>query len=365
MPAGLGTHRFIRHFPAALQARLRKHIRLVRFPNKAVIFPEGGTSNCIYLVVRGRVILTKKSAAGVAHFIADQGPDDYFGELGVLDGSPRSATAIADGPVLLGRLTRKSFVEILSECTWQPVVGIFSHVSEELRATNDRYVGEVVRKEKITLIGEMANQMVHDFRAPFSTIKLATELMAKRSPAPETQALCGMVLRQVERLGGMVEEVLDFARGETHLRVKPVSLQDTFLQLQENALEILARAGIKLQVRPTTLVLPLDTDRFLRVLWNLLANARDVLAPRQNGIITVAARRRARNAVITVSDNGPGIPVGIRGALFEPFVSQGKPNGTGLGLAIAKRILLSHHGDIVLRESTPAGTTMRITLPLA
>src|SRR5688572_17084911 len=160
MPAGLGTHRFVTHFPVALRARLRKHIRLVRFPNRAVIFPEGGTSDCVYLVLAGRVVLSKKSAAGVPHFIADKGPDDYFGELGVLDGSIRSTTATADGPVQLGRLEREPFVEILPECTWQTVVGLFSHVGEELRATNDRYVSEVVRKEKITLIGEMANQMV-------------------------------------------------------------------------------------------------------------------------------------------------------------------------------------------------------------
>jgi len=363
MPAGLGTHRFISHFPAALRARLKKHIRVVRFPNRAVIFPEGSPSDCVYLVIAGRVALTRKSAAGVPHLIANKGPDDYFGELGVLDGSVRSTTAIADGPVQLGRLEREPFVESLAQCTWQTVVGLFSYVSEELRATNDRYVGEVVRKEKITLIGEMANQMVHDFRAPFSTIKLATELMAKRSPAPETQALCAMVLRQVDRLGGMVEEVLDFARGETHLRVKPVSLQDTLLQLQENTLEILARTGIRLRVKPTTIMLPLDADRFLRVLQNLVANARDVLAPRQHGTVAVAARRRGRNAVITVSDDGPGIPVEIRGALFEPFVSQGKPNGTGLGLAIAKSVVVAHGGSIDFHTSRE-GTTFTITLPL-
>jgi signal transduction histidine kinase len=54
----------------------------------------------------------------------------------------------------------------------------------------------------------------------------------------------------------------------------------------------------------------------------------------------------------------------IRERIFDSFLS-GRPDGTGLGLAIAKRILLSHHGDITLHETSSAGTTMRVTLPLA
>jgi len=363
MRANLSSHRFISHFPAAQGARLQKLIRSVRFPHKATIFTEGSESDCIYLVITGRVALTKKSASGAPHFIAYKGPDDYFGELGVLDGSVRSTSATADGPVQLGRIARAPFLQIISESSWHTVLRLFSHVSENLRATNDRYVSEVVRKEKITLIGEMANSMVHDFRAPFSTIKLATELMAKRTPAPETQQLCAMILRQVDRLGGMVEEVLDFARGETRLRLKCVPLQEILLQLQENNLEILARAGIRLRVKPTTLVLPLDGDRFLRVLQNLVSNARDVLAPRQHGTISVSARRDGHTALISVADDGPGIPKDIRAAVFEPFVSLGKSSGTGLGLAIAKSVVVAHGGNIDF-HTTRKGTTFTVQVPL-
>lgn len=363
MPAALSSHRFISHFPAAQGAKLRKLIKLVRFPHRAVIFDEGSESDCIYLVITGRVVLTKRSPAGTAQVIAHKGPDDYFGELGVLDGSVRSTAAVADGPVLLGRVAQKPFLQILSESSWHTVLRLFSQVSENLRATNERYVSEVVRKEKITLIGEMANSMVHDFRAPFSTIKLATELMAKRSPSAETQQLCAMVLRQVDRLGGMVEEVLEFARGETKLRRRTVPLQDVFVQLQENNLEILARAGIRLRVKPTPIVLPLDPDRFLRVLQNLVSNARDVLVSRPHGTISISAKRDGEQAVITVADDGPGIPKEIRATVFEPFVSLGKRNGSGLGLAIAKSIVEAHRGAIDFQTSR-RGTAFSITLPL-
>jgi signal transduction histidine kinase len=363
MRADIRSHRFISHFPAALGARLEKHVRLVRFPHKAVIFEEGSTSDCVYLVLTGRVALTKKSPGGAPQNIAYKGPDDYFGELGVLDGSVRSTSAIADGPVQLGRLAVKPFIQVLSESPWHTVLRLFSHVSENLRATNERYVSEVMRKEKIILVGEMANAMIHDFRAPFSTIKLATELIAKRNQSPQNQELCNMILRQVERLGGMVEEVLDFARGETRLRTRPVPLQESLHQLHENNLESLARAGIRLTVKPTKIILLLDPDRFQRVMQNLVTNAREALTGRKGSHVVVSAKREGRYCVVLVADNGPGIPRDIRSTLFEPFVSRGKPNGTGLGLAIAKSVIEAHGGTIEFRSSR-TGTVFMVKLPL-
>lgn len=364
MSADFRTHRFISHFPAAQGAKLVRQIRPVRFPHQAVIFEEGAESDCVYLVLTGRIALTKKSPGGAPQTIAWKGPGDHFGELGVLDGSVRSTAAVADGPVLLGRLARDPFLQLLSESSWHTVLRLFSEVSENLRATNERYVGEVVRKEKITLIGEMANAMIHDFRGPFSTIKLATELIAKRNRTPAHQELCAMILRQVDRLGGMVEEVLDFARGETRLKLRSVPLQDLLHHLQEDNLEFCARAGIRLVVKPSKLSLAADPDRLQRVLQNLVTNAREALGRRRQGArITVASRREGRQAVISVTDNGPGIPREIRDKVFEPFVSRGKPNGTGLGLAIARSVVQAHRGAIDFKTAR-TGTTFTLTLPL-
>lgn len=357
------SHRFISHFPAAQGALLAKAVRLVRFPHQAVIFPEGSASNCIYLVLHGRVALTKRSPDGAPQVIAHKGPDDYFGELGVLDGSSRSTTAIADGPVQLGRIAGRPFLQLLAKSSWHTVLRLFSHISEDLRATNARYVTEVVRKEKLSLIGEMANSMVHDFRGPFSTIKLAAELLAKRNPQPGTQELCAMILRQVGRLGGMVEGVLDFARGETRLSLRLAPLGEVFSQLEENNIVAFGRVGAKLRVRPTAIKLPLDPDRLLRVLQNLVTNASEALGKQPGALITVAARRVKNQCVITVADNGPGVPRAIQATLFEPFVSHGKTGGTGLGLAIAKSVVEGHHGAIDF-HSTRAGTTFTLLLPL-
>jgi signal transduction histidine kinase len=358
------SHRFISHFPAAQGAQLARHVKLVRFPHKTVIFEENSRSDSIYLVLTGRVALTKRTSGGGSQLIAFKGPDDYFGELGVLDGSVRSTAAVADGPVYLGRIRQKPFLKLLSESSWHTVLRLFSHVSENLRATNARYVSEVVRKEKLTLIGEMANGMIHDFRSPFATIRLGTELIAKNNPDPQAQEVCKMILRQVVRLGGMVEEVLDFARGETRLNVKPVPLREVFVQLHEANAETFARTTVRLVIKPTTYILPLDGDRILRVLQNLVTNSREAISTRKDGEIVVSARKRGAQCHLTVSDNGPGIPREIRSTLFEPFVSHGKSGGTGLGLAIAKSVVTAHRGSIDYHTSR-AGTTFTIQLPVA
>ena len=69
-------------------------------------------------------------------------------------------------------------------------------------------------------------------------------------------------------------------------------------------------------------------------------------------------------AILEVSDTGSGIPDAIRDRIFDSFLT-GRPDGTGLGLAIAKRVLLGHNGDIELVSSSHAGTTLRVSLPLA
>lgn len=363
MAADVKSHRFISHFPAAQGAQLVRQVRPVRFPHRAVIFEEGSESDCIYLVLNGRVALSKKTPGGTPQVIAYKGPDDYFGELGVLDGSTRSTAAIADGPVQLGRIPRKAFLALLAESSWHTVLRLFSHVSENLRDTNTRYVTEVVRKEKITLIGEMANSMIHDFRSPFTTIRLVTESMAMRHPDEKTQQHAATIIRQIDRLNGMMEEVLEFARGETRLRMKPVRLGDVFRQLQENNAALVRQSGVRLLIKPAPAQLLLDADRFLRVLQNLVTNALDAVAKRERGVIRVSAKVESQHCLITVSDNGPGIPREIQGNLFEPFVTHGKAGGTGLGLALVRSVVEAHHGAITCR-STGKGATFLIQLPL-
>lgn len=362
MPLDVSSHPFINRFPLTQATKLASQIQVTHYSDKALIFDEGAHSDSICLVLEGNVSLTKKTPGGAAQVIAHKGAGDYFGELGVLDGSARSTAALADGHTCIGHIPQPAFIQLLSEISTQNVLQLFSQVSENLRTTNARYVTEVVRKEKLTLVGEMANTMIHDFRGPFTTIRLAAECISMEHADEKTKGFSNMIQRQVDRLNGMVEEVLEFARGETRLQIKTVSLQEVFTEFQENNPPE-SLSGVELEIKPSSLILRLDRDRFQRVLQNLVTNAREALAQITDGKIVISAHRQGDDCLLTVSDNGPGIPQPIHATLFEPFVSHGKAGGTGLGLALVRTVIEAHHGSINFKTSA-AGTIFSLTLPL-
>ncbi|MFI5337756.1 MAG: ATP-binding protein [Opitutales bacterium] len=356
-------HAFVKLFPAAQAERLCRLLERVQYADDAVIFPAGAPSDSLYLVLSGHVVLTMQSARGQAQVITRKKAGGYFGELGALDGSPRSTSATAEGPVLLARLPSRDYQELLGDASWPTLRRLFTEMSTNLRSSNERYLGEVVRKEKLALIGEMANAMVHDFRSPFSSIQLAIELLGRDHPDEKSQRYCDMVLRQVKRLSGMVEELLEFSRGETRLNLSATTVRDVLREARENCAAAFVGSKVRLVLRPIPLNLTLDAARFQRVLQNLLNNAREALANRRGGRVTVSVSRTARHGVLEISDNGPGIPGAIRRSLFQPFVTHGKSGGTGLGLAIAKSVVELHGGTIRCRSSR-RGTTFIIQLPL-
>ena len=130
----------------------------------------------------------------------------------------------------------------------------------------------------------------------------------------------------------------------------------------------LAQSKITLRFEPPArpLVVEGQQGQLQQVLLNLIINSMQAMPDGGTITLTLDAQLRESGpvAVVELSDTGTGIPDNIRDRIFDSFLS-GRPGGTGLGLAIAKRVLNSHYGDLTLVTSSPAGTTMRLTLPLA
>jgi two-component system nitrogen regulation sensor histidine kinase NtrY len=98
------------------------------------------------------------------------------------------------------------------------------------------------------------------------------------------------------------------------------------------------------------------------VLVNLVKNAEEAMAPQGGGTVTVKTYPDGKDAVLEVSDSGPGIPAELKTRLFEPYVTS-KPGGTGLGLAIALRIAQEHDGRLVVDDAPHRGARFRLLLP--
>jgi two-component system osmolarity sensor histidine kinase EnvZ len=199
---------------------------------------------------------------------------------------------------------------------------------------------------------EMLAGVSHDLRTPLTRLRLALAML----PAGEElrQDVAGMTA-DVEEMERMVSGYLAFARGEGSEQAEPVNLSAVLEEVAAGA----RRSGAEVAVNaPPTLTLSLRVNAVRRALTNLVDNAR-----RHAHCVALAAMRQGRMVLVTVDDDGPGIPPERRESVFRPFESDAT-GGTGLGLTIARDIVRAHGGEIVLEDSPLGGLRARIRLPV-
>jgi signal transduction histidine kinase len=228
---------------------------------------------------------------------------------------------------------------------------------------------ETLRKnEQLTTLGLLAAEIAHEIRNPLTVIKLLYGYLGLDFPADDPRRTDVRVIgEKLDQLEAIVSRVLQFAKAPSSLHSRwslADIVGDTLVLIRLK----LAQGKIQLRFDPPPRPLQVDVHKgqLQQVLLNLLINATQAMP--DGGTIRVAITTEehegARQAVIDVIDTGGGVPPEIADHIFDSFLS-GRADGTGLGLAIAKRILLSHHGDIALHATGPTGTTMRLRLPLA
>ena len=227
---------------------------------------------------------------------------------------------------------------------------------------------ESLRKnEQLTTLGLLAAEIAHEIRNPLTVIKLLFGYLDLDFPADDPRRTDVRVISEkLDQLEAIVSRVLNFAKAPSSLHSRWVladMIGDTIVLIRLK----LAQSKIHLRFEPPSrpLVVDVHKGQIQQVLLNLLINATQAMNDGGTIVIHCSTEKRgdAEFALIDISDTGRGIPDELREHIFDSFLS-GRADGTGLGLAIAKRILLSHHGDITLQESSPAGTTMRIALPV-
>ena len=360
----LESHRFISYFEQEQADELCQLAVLERFPEQGLIFDENEIPDSLYLVLDGEVEFGKRTGPGQYQVIAVARPNEFFGEFGVLDGQPRSARALAskDGATL-AKIPRETLMEILQRSPGTVVLKLFRHIIQYLRSTTERYVDQVVYKQKMAVVGEMVNTIVHDFKSPVTGIQLASSMLKEMHVDEDTQEWCELIQAQVTRMLAMAEEVLEFTRGSSVLHKKPVNLAKTLRQFEKLNRVYFKDANVEFVMDAQDLWVNADEGKLMRVWQNLVSNAVDALEGR-NGRIEIATVAREGWVEIDIADNGSGIPEAIRDRLFEPFITYGKRGGTGLGTAIAKSIIDAHGGEIDF-NSGDTGTTFYIRLPLA
>ena len=342
---------------------IRRDVGLVQLSEGDVVFREGDPADSFYLVGRGSVKISKAGRGGGQETLGFIRSGSFFGEMALLDARPHSTMATAIEPTVLGTVNESAFQHILQLAPSQLHVNFLRGVSERLRNINSHFITEVMRGERLSLVGAMANTIIHDLKNPICIVRCCSELIASESADPRLRELTSMLDGAVGGMLAMTQELLDYARGSTALVKERITISRLFNELNRPAFRLLPGQNIQLtkHIRYQGEI-EVDVTRFTRVICNLIKNSREAMP--DGGILTITSDLVADRVVLRISDTGVGIPPDVLPKLFEPFVTHGKSHGTGLGLAIAKSIVTAHGGKISVTSVHGSGTTVDIRLPV-
>jgi signal transduction histidine kinase len=239
----------------------------------------------------------------------------------------------------------------------------FAGMRNEIQKANQA----VLESERLATIGRMASSVSHDLRHYLAAIFANSEFLASGElPARERAEIFGDIRTAVNGTTDMIESLLIFSRTGASIRRQP-ELMATLLERATALVRAHPDAeGVTLATHygePMDTAAVVDGKQIERAISNLLLNA--CQAVRSMGVsanIAATLEAQERQIIITVIDNGPGVPEKIRNSLFEPFVSEGKQKGTGLGLTLAHCIAVEHGGEVILLSSRPGETIFQMTV---
>lgn len=359
----LSDHSFIQSISPDRRESIMAEIEILQPDIGTTIFEENSYPDALYVVLEGSVVFTKQKPDGSLQHVSQAYPGSLFGEVGVFTEEHRALRAEAGHKAKLGRVPKATVTRIIEDA--EPVRKVLESVILHLKSTTSHYMDEVMRKEKLSLVGTMVSSLLHDFKNPFSIISLGANLVGQKygDADPKVAKICANIEAQTRRMVDMANDIAAFARGDEAIEISNVTIQslfDTYIELNTPYFE---DPSIEISLVHNNISLQADAGKLLRVLQNLISNAieatRNSDQMRQVKVITT---NTGTHVLLTISDNGPGIPQSIQGKFFEPFVTFGKSEGTGLGTAIAKSIIDAHNGTITF-ETDDSGTTLYIKLP--
>jgi two-component system, NtrC family, sensor histidine kinase HydH len=244
-------------------------------------------------------------------------------------------------------------------------VALLRQISSRFRDFSRQHVQELLRAERLALVGKFAGAIVHDIRNPLNLISVSAELACQQITAPEVREMArARILKQVDRISTLIGEILDFTKGnDTDLVMATTDFARMFPLFLDELKPRLDHAGVQIvfESQPPRVLLAADPDRLERAFQNLLHNAIDAMP--DGGTILLRFTVADGSVSTEIEDTGPGIPEELKDRLFQPFSTHGKASGTGLGLSICKRIVEAHGGQVRHVARPGKGAIFVVELP--
>jgi two-component system, NtrC family, sensor kinase len=243
----------------------------------------------------------------------------------------------------------------------------FNRMVRNLRDTRN----ELVRSEKLISLGRLSAGVAHEIRNPLNAMKGAiVHMKRRRTDDPLIQEYTQLILEEISRLNLFVTDFLYLAR-----QAAPNPVPTDINEIVKNVFTLfekrLGEKPIKVAMRldPSLPLLKADPNQMEQVIVNILINAMDAVSDGGSIEVSTTMKRNDHEAgsqatvLITIEDDGVGIPERDLQSVFDPFFSN-KEGGTGLGLPISLGIVESHGGLLKIKSREGEGTTVIIELPI-
>jgi PAS domain S-box-containing protein len=228
-----------------------------------------------------------------------------------------------------------------------------------------RIEDEIELSRRLAAIGRLTSGVAHEVKNPINAIVVHLEVLRQKLKEidPDTRRHMDVIGSEIRRLDRVVQTLVDFTR--------PVDLRLAELDMRKLVDEVVMLAApaaeqhkvrIERQPSPEALLARMDVDLVKQALLNIVLNG--VQAMPDGGTLTIATRRDGEGGLITVCDQGAGIPPEIRDKVFNLYFTT-KKGGSGIGLAMAYRVVQLHHGNLEFTSVPEQGTTFYLRFPLA
>src|SRR5207249_2686701 len=215
--------------------------------------------------------------------------------------------------------------------------------TDELRAQR-----ELIAREKLATVGEIASGVAHEVNNPLAAIRMEAELLGRSTQDAEASTAAATIVREVDRAARIVRSLLRLARRADTTPVR-IQLNELVRDVAEIRQRVLRADSIEVRTRMdqgAEAVLGLGQE-LQQVVINLVTNAEHAVRGRPNAVIELATEARKDWVRLTVEDSGPGVPPNVRSRIFDPFFTTKSPDeGSGLGLSICQRVVAEVGGRI-------------------